>query len=162
MLIFVATKREADALDDYLYAQGIPTTSIHGDRTQVEREKALFNFKAGNTPVLVATDVASRGLDIPDVNQVINYDMPKNIEDYVHRYAYLFFIIDLVFSIGRTGRAGHTGKATSFYSYNDSALANALVKTLEATGQAVPSFLGGGGVGGDYYGDNNAGTVAGW
>ena len=73
-----------------LSREGYPTTSIHGDRTQRDREDALKSFKAGRTPILVATDVASRGLDINNVTHVINYDLPTNIEDYVHR-------------IGRTG-----------------------------------------------------------
>jgi superfamily II DNA/RNA helicase len=76
-----------------LSREGYPTTSIHGDRSQREREDALKSFKAGRTPILVATDVASRGLDINNVTHVINYDLPNNIEDYVHR-------------IGRTGECG--------------------------------------------------------
>ena len=100
-LVFVETKRMADMLEYQLSNQGIPATSIHGDRTQREREDALASFRAGRTPVLVATDVAARGLDIPNVVHVINYDFPGDIDDYVHR-------------IGRTGRAGHNGLATSF------------------------------------------------
>merc|ERR1719341_2443233 len=76
-------------------------TAIHGDRTQAEREEALLAFRSGENPLLVATDVAARGLDIPSVSVVVNYDMPKNIDDYVHR-------------IGRTGRAGRKGKAIAF------------------------------------------------
>ena len=91
----------ADTLEYRLSDQGLPATSIHGDRTQREREDALASFRAGRTPVLVATDVAARGLDIPNVVHVINYDFPGDIDDYVHR-------------IGRTGRAGHNGLATSF------------------------------------------------
>lgn len=68
VLIFVTRKRDADALDDFLYRRGFPVTSIHGDRTQVQRENALESFKSAKTPILVATDVASRGLDIPQVN----------------------------------------------------------------------------------------------
>ena len=105
-LIFVETKRSADALEQYLYDCGLPATSIHGDRSQREREAALHSFKSHKTPVLVATDVASRGLDIPNVMHVINYDLPNNIDDYVHR-------------IGRTGRAGHEGLATAFISSNE-------------------------------------------
>jgi len=100
-LVFVETKRMADTLEYRLSDQGLPATSIHGDRTQREREDALASFRAGRTPVLVATDVAARGLDIPNVVHVINYDFPGDIDDYVHR-------------IGRTGRAGHNGLATSF------------------------------------------------
>jgi len=92
ILIFTETKRNCDYLEDILCAKGFPACSIHGDKSQREREEALRSFKRGITPVMVATDVASRGLDIPNVTQVINYDLPTNIDDYVHR-------------IGRTGRA---------------------------------------------------------
>lgn len=78
-LIFVETKRAADALEDWLIREGVNATSIHGDRTQAEREYALQQFREGRCPVLVATDVASRGLDIPNVVHVINYDMPSKI-----------------------------------------------------------------------------------
>ena len=98
-LVFVETKRSADAIEDFLYREGLPATSIHGDRSQREREAALASFKNGRTPVLVATDVAARGLDIDNVVHVINYDMPTDIDNYVHR-------------IGRTGRAGNKGLAT--------------------------------------------------
>eukprot|EP01083_Nonionella_stella_P261219 889684_1 len=101
ILIFVETKRNCDYVEDVLCERGFPACSIHGDKSQREREDALRNFKTGRCPVLVATDVAARGLDIPNVTQVINYDLPTNIDDYVHR-------------IGRTGRAGNTGAALSF------------------------------------------------
>ncbi|KAJ8110086.1 hypothetical protein OPT61_g6970 [Boeremia exigua] len=101
-LIFVETKRMADSLSDFLINQGFPATSIHGDRTQREREKALEMFRSGRCPILVATAVAARGLDIPNVTHVVNYDLPTDIDDYVHR-------------IGRTGRAGNTGIATAFF-----------------------------------------------
>ena len=88
------------------------------DRLQREREEALADFKRGNAPVLIATNVAARGLDIPDVAHVINYDLPSDIDEYVHR-------------IGRTGRCGNLGKATSFYSHDtDYALAGNLVRIL--------------------------------
>ena len=88
------------------------------DRLQREREEALRDFKLGKAPVLIATNVAARGLDIPDVTHVINYDLPMDVDEYVHR-------------IGRTGRCGNLGKATSFYSHDaDFALANPLVKIL--------------------------------
>merc|ERR1719231_1172654 len=101
ILVFVETKRGADYLEDILCREGFPAASIHGDKTQREREHALHSFKNGHTPVLVATDVAARGLDIPNVTQVINFDLPNNIDDYVHR-------------IGRTGRVGNIGNALSF------------------------------------------------
>ncbi|CAI9761126.1 unnamed protein product [Fraxinus pennsylvanica] len=89
-LVFVETKKGADSLEHWLCVKGFPATTIHGDRTQQERELALRSFKSGNTPILVATDVAARGLDIPHVAHVINFDLPNDIDDYVHR-------------IGRTG-----------------------------------------------------------
>jgi ATP-dependent RNA helicase DDX3X len=85
ILIFVETKRSCDYLEDVLCGKGFPACSIHGDKSQREREDSLRTFKRGITPVMVATDVASRGLDIPNVTQVINYDLPTNIDDYVHR-----------------------------------------------------------------------------
>ncbi|CAN0296716.1 unnamed protein product, partial [Ectocarpus fasciculatus] len=101
VLVFTETKRNADYLEYQLSDQGYPASSIHGDKTQREREDALRLFKTGTTPILVATDVAARGLDINNVTQVINYDLPTNIDDYVHR-------------IGRTGRVGNVGNALSF------------------------------------------------
>lgn len=91
VLVFVETKRNADYIENQFIREGFPSTSIHGDRTQREREDALNTFRTGQTPIMVATDVAARGLDIKGVTHVINYDMPNNIDDYVHR-------------IGRTGR----------------------------------------------------------
>ena len=91
---------------------------MYRDREQREREEALRDFKRGTAPVLVATSVAARGLDIAGVNHVINYELPKCIEDYVHR-------------IGRTGRCGNIGRATSFFDpQSDAALARPLVKVL--------------------------------
>jgi ATP-dependent RNA helicase DDX3X len=127
-LIFVQTKKEADYLENFLVQNNFRTSSIHGDRTQREREIALKNFKKGITPILVATDVASRGLDIDNVNHVINYDMPENIDDYVHR-------------IGRTGRAGNVGVSTAFFTDKNKNLAADLIKLLEETNQIVPDFM---------------------
>merc|ERR1711953_550071 len=84
-----------------LYDRQVSVTAIHGDRTQEQREEALHAFKSGTNPVMVATDVAARGLDIPNVSLVVNFDLPKQIDDYVHR-------------IGRTGRAGRKGVAIAF------------------------------------------------
>lgn len=128
-LVFVEAKRVADFIASHLCQAGFPTTSIHGDRLQREREEALADFKYGKTPTLIATSVASRGLDIKGVACVVNYDLPKAIDDYVHR-------------IGRTGRVGNTGKAISFYdSERDSGLAADLVKILADAQQEVPDFL---------------------
>jgi ATP-dependent RNA helicase DDX3X len=140
ILIFVATKRDCDYIEDVLCQRGFPACSIHGDKSQREREDALRSFKRGNTPVMVATDVASRGLDIPNVTQVVNYDLPTNIDDYVHR-------------IGRTGRAGNTGSALAFVNEKNSGIVRELRELLEEGNQEVPAWLGqmssfGGGGGG--------------
>ena len=100
VLIFVGTKFGASRLAHYLQRQGIQADAIHGDKSQQQRTEALEAFKAGRTKVLVGTDVAARGLDIDDLPQVINYELPHVAEDYIHR-------------IGRTGRAGKHGEATS-------------------------------------------------
>ena len=101
VLVFVATKRMTDQLSSYLAQQGIKSDSIHGDKTQFKRQKALERFKTGQVNTLLATDVAARGIDIDDIHLVINFDEPNTYDDYVHR-------------IGRTGRAGKTGKAVTF------------------------------------------------
>jgi superfamily II DNA/RNA helicase len=101
VIVFSNTKLGAARLARHLETEGLAATAIHGDKTQPERTKALDAFKEGSVQVLVATDVAARGLDIPDLPCVINYDLPTTPEDYVHR-------------IGRTGRAGAKGTAYSF------------------------------------------------
>lgn len=129
ILVFVEMKRTADFIAAYLSEHDFPTTSIHGDRLQREREEALADFKSGRMVVLVATAVAARGLDIKDVYHVINYDLPKSIDEYVHR-------------IGRTGRVGNCGKATSFYDPEvDAPLARDLLKILQQADQDIPSWL---------------------
>ncbi|KAK9829169.1 hypothetical protein WJX72_004284 [[Myrmecia] bisecta] len=128
-LVFVTTKRDADMLEDHLRENGYPATTIHGDRSQAERDQAMRNFRSGKTPILVATDVAARGLDIPHVTHVINYEMPQSIDDYVHR-------------IGRTGRAGKRGLATAFYTDGrDDGIAHGLRELLQETNQEVPDWL---------------------
>ncbi|VFQ74124.1 unnamed protein product [Cuscuta campestris] len=143
-LVFVETKRGADALEHWLCTNGFPATSIHGDRSQQEREFALRSFKKGDTPILVATDVAARGLDIPHVAHVVNFDLPNDIDDYVHR-------------IGRTGRAGKSGLATAFFNEGNVSLAKPLADLMQEANQEVPDWLaryasrssyGGGGGGG--------------
>ena len=101
IMVFVNMKREAERLQAYLEANGIEAAAISGDVPQRKRLKMLMRFQSGDLPVLIGTDVASRGLHIPDVNYVINYDLPQDSEDYVHR-------------IGRTARAGAWGDAISF------------------------------------------------
>ncbi|WPK23184.1 hypothetical protein PUMCH_000412 [Australozyma saopauloensis] len=127
-IVFTETKRMADYLADFLYDQGFPATAIHGNRTQYEREKALAAFKNGSAPILVATAVAARGLDIPNVQHVINYDLPNDIDDYVHR-------------IGRTGRAGNVGVATSFFNRNNRNIVKDMISLLAEADQEVPDFL---------------------
>lgn len=127
-LVFVETKKGADQLEDFLDADGYPVTSIHGDRSQREREEALRRFRSGQTPILVATAVAARGLDIPHVRHVINFDLPSDVEEYVHR-------------IGRTGRMGNLGVATSFFNDSNRGLARELVELLIEAKQDVPNWL---------------------
>ncbi|KAI8991509.1 P-loop containing nucleoside triphosphate hydrolase protein [Mycotypha africana] len=127
-LIFVETKRMADSLSDFLLDHNFPATAIHGDRTQRERERALDSFRTGRTPIMVATAVAARGLDIANVSHVISYDLPTDIDDYVHR-------------IGRTGRAGNTGLATAFFNRNNKNIVNDLINILEEANQEIPTFL---------------------
>ncbi|KAF4970586.1 hypothetical protein FSARC_2367 [Fusarium sarcochroum] len=155
-LIFVETKRMADSLSDFLINQNFPATSIHGDRTQRERERALEFFRNGRCPILVATAVAARGLDIPNVTHVINYDLPTDVDDYVHR-------------IGRTGRAGNTGISTAFFNRGNRGIVRELMDLLKEANQEVPSFLetiaressfGGGGRGGRSRGGGGRGGGA--
>ncbi|KAI9800735.1 MAG: hypothetical protein M1833_003151 [Piccolia ochrophora] len=131
-IVFVNSKRTADFLDDALYNQGYPSTSMHSNRTQREREDALRSFRRGESPILVATGVSARGLDISEVMHVINFDLPSSahggIQEYTHR-------------IGRTGRIGHKGLATSFYNEENQDLAVPLVRLLLENKQEVPDFL---------------------
>ncbi|KAJ7988193.1 hypothetical protein DPEC_G00321070 [Dallia pectoralis] len=128
-MVFVETKRQADFIATFLCQEKVPTTSIHGDREQREREQALGDFRSGKCPVLVATSVAARGLDIKDVQHVVNFDLPNNIDEYVHR-------------IGRTGRCGNTGKAVCFFDPEANGdLARSLVKVLSGAQQEVPKWL---------------------
>ncbi|KAI1434813.1 P-loop containing nucleoside triphosphate hydrolase protein [Xylaria sp. CBS 124048] len=131
-IIFVNGKRTADELDDFLYHLDFPCTSMHADRTQREREDAMRAFRNGVTPLLVATGLTARGIDVRNVMHVVNFDLPSmdhgGIEEYTHR-------------IGRTGRIGHRGLATSFYCEHDEPIANLLTMTLMETGQDIPDFL---------------------
>lgn len=101
VLIFGKTKHGVERLSGVLASRGVKVDCIHGDKTHGKRQQALRSFKENQIQALVATDVAARGLDIPDVSHVINYDLPATYGDYVHR-------------IGRTGRGGKTGKALTF------------------------------------------------
>lgn len=101
---------------------------MHGGRVQIDREQSLADMRNGIVSILIATDVASRGLDIQDISLVINYDFPLNIEEYVHR-------------IGRTGRAGKKGRAITLFSYKDIAYASPLISILEKSKQPIPQKL---------------------
>lgn len=121
-LIFMRTKHGADRLAKLLGRSGVQTACIHGNKSQNARENALLSFKNGKINVLIATDIASRGIDIKELPQVINYDLPADSETYVHR-------------IGRTGRAGNEGKAVSFCSEDERPM---LAKIQKLIGFQVP------------------------
>ncbi|CAI9586858.1 unnamed protein product, partial [Staurois parvus] len=130
-MVFVKTKKKADFIAMCLCQEKVPSTSIHGDREQRERETALREFRTGQCPIIVATSVAARGLDIENVSYVINFDIPDDIDEYVHR-------------IGRTGRCGNTGKAISFFDKrgdDEQRIARSLVKVLSDAHQEVPAWL---------------------
>ncbi|KAK4606883.1 hypothetical protein RGQ29_000925 [Quercus rubra] len=116
-IVFVERKTRCDEVAEALVAQDLHAVALHGGRSQSEREAALREFRNGSTNILVATDVASRGLDVTGVAHVINLDLPKTMEDYVHR-------------IGRTGRAGSMGQATSFYTDRDMVLVAQIKKAI--------------------------------
>ncbi|KAK9453751.1 P-loop containing nucleoside triphosphate hydrolase protein [Dipodascopsis uninucleata] len=167
-LIFVGTKRIADDITKFLRQDGWPALAIHGDKAQNERDWVLNEFRTGKSPIMVATDVASRGIDVKDIKFVINYDYPSNSEDYVHR-------------IGRTGRAGTTGTAVTLFTSDNSKQARDLLTILREAKQPIDPKLeemvrysrggggngwgrsngrggGGGGRGGRGYGGRYSGT----
>jgi len=160
VLIFSETKRMCDSLVQSLRADGFPALAIHGDKQQHEREWVLKEFRNGTNNLMIATDVASRGIDVKDIRYVINYDFPKTIEDYVHR-------------IGRTGRANATGVAISFVDdRKDAKLMRPLLRLLEEAKQKVPEKVanlaggggghrGGGGGGRGYRGGGGGGRSGG-
>ena len=122
VLVFTRTKHGADRVVSHLEDQGIAATAMHADKSQGERTRALDDFKAGKIRVLVATDIAQRGLDVSGISHVINYDVPQQPEDYVHR-------------IGRTGRAAATGDAYTFMSPDEISMVRAIERTI---GQQIP------------------------
>ncbi|TKA52778.1 hypothetical protein B0A55_12521, partial [Friedmanniomyces simplex] len=131
-LIFCNAKPAVDLMDDFLYNRGLPTTSIHSDRSQQEREDALRCFRTGVCPILIATGLSARGWDVAGIKHVIQIDLPSSmyggIQEYTHR-------------IGRTARMGHQGLATSFYNERDEELGPALVNLLVESECKVPDFL---------------------
>mmetsp|Transcript_123790 Transcript_123790/g.214610 ORF Transcript_123790/g.214610 Transcript_123790/m.214610 type:complete len:519 (+) Transcript_123790:71-1627(+) len=127
-LIFVNTKQQAVDLQKFLTGSGFSVQSIHGDRTQSEREEALEAFKSSQATVLIATDVAARGLDIPNVALVVQYDLAMSVDDYVHR-------------IGRTGRMGKRGISVGMMNNRNKGIAGDLIHVLEDAGNPAPAFL---------------------
>ena len=128
VLIFVTKKANAEELSQNLKLQDVSLGLIHGDMDQIERNKVMTAFKRKEMPVLVATDVAARGLDITHIKTVINYDIARDIDTHTHR-------------IGRTGRAGEKGVAYTLVTEKDKEFAGHLVRNLEGANQAVPSEL---------------------
>ncbi|KAH7867494.1 hypothetical protein Vadar_034242 [Vaccinium darrowii] len=128
MLVFMETKKGCDQVTRQLRMDGWPALSIHGDKNQAERDWVLAEFKSGRSPIMTATDVAARGLDVKDIKCVINYDFPSSLEDYVHR-------------IGRTGRAGARGTAFTFFTHANAKFARDLIKILQEAGQIIPPAL---------------------
>ncbi|CAJ0576827.1 unnamed protein product, partial [Mesorhabditis spiculigera] len=128
LLVFVSRKVYADHVASDLCVAGVSAQAMHGGRSQMDREATLKSFREGRVQILVATDLASRGIDVPDITHVINYDFPGEIEEYVHR-------------VGRTGRAGKSGEAMTYMSYQDKHSAAQLIDILEKSGQVIPDFL---------------------
>ena len=129
IIIFSNTKRNCDKLEDDLNQKGFKAVAIHGDKSQNIRDRIIRDFRSGYKNILIATDVAARGLDIKDVVLVINYDFPNNIEDYVHR-------------IGRTARGNVAeGESLSFFTYENRGCARELIRMLKVAKQDVPYKL---------------------
>jgi len=128
VIVFVMRKTRADFISAELAMRQIVAQCIHGGRDQEDREQALIDLKSGDVKILIATDVASRGLDIDDITHVFNYDFPKDMEEYVHR-------------VGRTGRAGKTGASITLWDKADWKHADELIDILEEAGQEVEDWL---------------------
>jgi ATP-dependent RNA helicase DDX5/DBP2 len=159
-IIFVGRKSACESLANELWNAGYSVDALHGDRQQFQRTKVMDQFKRGQLRILVATDVAARGLDVKDIEVVINYDFPNGVngvEDYVHR-------------IGRTARGSAEGKAYSFFTRDDAKRASQLIGVLKRAEQAVPDELqalaprggGGGGFGGSWGGGRGGGRGGGY
>lgn len=127
-IVFIETKRRVDEITKKMKRDGWPALCIHGDKSQPERDYVLQDFRSGKYPILVATDVAARGLDVEDVKFVINFDYPNNSEDYVHR-------------IGRTGRSQRTGTAYTFFTSHNAKQAADLISVLREANQVINQKL---------------------
>jgi superfamily II DNA/RNA helicase len=127
-LVFLTTKRGVDNLCQFLTKANYKVISIHGDKKQFQRNEAIKKFANQEIPILLATDVASRGLDFPNVSYVLNYDLPTNIEDYVHR-------------IGRTGRCGNSGISISFINQTNRPIIKNLHNFMKENGQDIPDWF---------------------
>ncbi|KAI2467701.1 P-loop containing nucleoside triphosphate hydrolase protein [Annulohypoxylon bovei var. microspora] len=127
-LVFVERQEKADDLLKELMRKGYPCMSIHGGKDQIDRDSTIEDFKHGVIPILIATSVAARGLDVKQLKLVVNYDAPNHLEDYVHR-------------AGRTGRAGNKGTAVTFVTGDQENCAPGIVKALEQSGQSIPPQL---------------------
>jgi superfamily II DNA/RNA helicase len=125
ILVFTRTQRRTDKVAHYLDSYGLEVGRIHGGRSQAQRTSALRDFKNGRTRILVATDIAARGIDVAEIAHVINFDIPMLAEDYIHR-------------IGRTGRAGMTGEAVTFLTSEDRSDWSHIVRLLKKSGSTVP------------------------
>ncbi len=125
VIVFTSTKRYADELVDKLFEGGFKAAALHGDMNQRQRTRTILRIRHGEVKILVATDVAARGIDIQSISHVINFDLPNNVEDYVHR-------------IGRTGRAGAKGTAYSFVASKEMSFVR---RIEEFTGQKIKPFL---------------------
>jgi len=129
IIIFGNTKNRINKLQKEVWKNGYDCIAMHGDKTQQERDAGLKQFVSGEVPIMLATDVCARGLDIKDVTHVLNFDMARDVESYIHR-------------IGRTGRAGASGTSITFFNHAyDTECAPALAKIAEEAGQSVPNFL---------------------
>lgn len=129
ILVFVERKSECGELERFLKKNGVSCVTLHGDKEQADRNDALKGFRDGAYPVMVATSVAARGIDVKDIKIVVNYDIPKDIKEYIHR-------------IGRTGREGKTGKSVSFFDSNvTKEVRVALLEVLRESKNHVPGFL---------------------
>lgn len=125
VIVFTSTKRHADELVDKLYEGGFRAAALHGDMNQRQRTRTILRLRQGEVKILVATDVAARGIDVQTISHVINFDLPSSVEDYVHR-------------IGRTGRAGAKGTAFSFAAFREMSFVR---RIEEFTGQKIKPIL---------------------